>query len=77
MMLASELQDLVVTKLVRQAGGTARRWRLAVGSVRVYDCATHPGVNWSIEPHGTSHEISTIENLLDEVRLTHPLIDRD
>src|SRR3546814_19389837 len=47
-MTASELQDLLVATLVRKAGGTRRRWRIAVGPVRLHDLATHPHCNWSI-----------------------------
>jgi hypothetical protein len=73
---ASELQDLIVATLVRQQGGTARRWRLAVGPVRVYDPATHPDINWSVEPHGTGRDNAAIERLLDDVRLTHSIVTK-
>lgn len=76
-MRASQLQDLIVATLVRKQGGSARRWRLAVGPIRVRDRATHPDINWSIEPHGTARENAVIEQLLDQLRLSHSLIDQD
>jgi hypothetical protein len=73
-MTASELQDLLVTTLLRKAGGSKRRWRLALGPVRVYDRATHPHCNWSVTPSGSAGEIAAIETLLDEVRSRHPIV---
>ena len=77
MVRVSELQDLVVATLVRHQGGTARRWRLAVGPVRVHDRATHPDINWSIEGHGTARENAVVEHRLDELRLTLSLVEPD
>ena len=76
-MRASELQDLIIATLVRQQGGSARRWRLAVGPVRVHDRDTHAHINWTIEPHGTARENGIVERLLDDVRLTHSLVEQD
>lgn len=76
-MQASELQDLIVQTLVRQQGGSARRWRLAVGPVRVYGADTHPDVNWQIEPGGTGRENAIIERLLDDLRLSHSVVQAD
>jgi len=73
-MTASELQDLLITTLVRKAGGTRRQWRIAIGPVRLLDAATHPHCNWSVAPSGSNAEISAIERLLDDVRLTHPIV---
>lgn len=76
-MTASELQDIIVAALVRSAGGTQRRWRIALGPIRVHDIATHPHCNWSVTPSGGRRENGEIENLLDRLRLAHPLIARD
>lgn len=73
-MTASELQDLLVATLVRKQGGTRRRWRMAIGPIRLRDAATHPHCNWSVEPSGTEQDIAEIERLLDDVRLAHPLV---
>src|SRR3546814_3015875 len=73
-MTASELQDLLVATLVRKAGGTRRRWRIAVGPVRLHDLATHPHCNWSIAPSGGVREVAEIEQLLDSLRLAHPIV---
>ena len=77
LMTASELQDLLVGALVRHAGGTRRRWRTAVGPVRLHDVATHPHCNWSIDPSGGAREVGEIERLLDRIRLEHPLVAAD
>jgi hypothetical protein len=73
-MKASELQDLLLSTLVRTAGGTRRQWRIALGPVRVLDRATHPHCNWSVSPSGSVAEIAVIERLLDDVRLSHPFV---
>jgi hypothetical protein len=73
MKTASQIQDLIVIRLMRRHGGTARRWRLAVGPVRVYDPATHGPGNWSVAPTGTTTENAAIERLLDTLRLEVPL----
>ena len=73
-MTASQLQDLLVSTLTRQHGGTRRRWRIAVGEVRLYGLDTHSHCNWSVSPSGSSGEMSRIENLLDELRGRHPIL---
>lgn len=73
-MTASDLQDLLLSSLVRHAGGNRRRWRIVVGPVRLYDVTTHPHCNWSIDPSGGSREVDEVERLLDKVRLSHPII---
>jgi hypothetical protein len=76
-MTPAELTDLLVARLVRGQGGTSQRWRRLLGSVRLYDVATHPHCNWSINPTGTIPEIAYIERLLDEVRISHPIVQDD
>ena len=76
-MTAGELGDMLVATLVRSVGGNARRWRIALGPVRVLDRATHPHCNWSVSPTGAAHEIAAVEALLDTVRLSHPLVTAD
>ena len=73
-MNASELQALLVSTLVRKAGGTQRQWRVAIGPVRILDKATHPHCNWSVTPSGPSRDVAAIERLLDDIRLSHPII---
>ena len=73
-MTASELQDLLITTLVRKSGGSRRQWRIAIGPVRVLDAATHPHCNWSVTPSGSHSEIAAVERLLDDVRLSHPIV---
>jgi hypothetical protein len=71
---ASELQDLLVRTLVRSFGGSPRHWRAVIGPVRLYDIRTHAHCNWSVAPSGGSREIGRVENLLDTVRLEHPIV---
>jgi hypothetical protein len=73
-MRESRLQNLIVTTLVRENGGNARTWRMALGPIKLYDVATHPHCNWSATPHGTVQENAAIEGVLDYVRGTHPVI---
>jgi hypothetical protein len=73
-MTASELQDLLVSTLARQSGGTQRRWRLLLGPVRLYDTASHPHCNWSFDPSGDPRDVGEVERLLDRVRLAHPIV---
>lgn len=75
-MRTSELQEMIVSTLVRKRGGTRRRWRIALGPIRVYDRATHPHCNWSVSPSGNASDIEAIEALLDEVRLDHPIVTK-
>lgn len=74
-MLASQLQDLIVATLMRQSSGTQRRWRAVLGPVRQHSRATHAHCNWSFAPSGTERELAIVERLLDDIRVTHPLID--
>ena len=73
-MTASEIRDLLATTLVRRSGGTRRDWRLVVGPVRVHDAATHAHCNWSVEPSGSAREVDEVERLLDQMRLSHPIV---
>ncbi len=73
-MRPSELQDLIVAALAREHGGTQRRWRIALGPLRVHDAATHPHCNWSAAPQGSARENDQIERLLDTIRLAHPIV---
>jgi hypothetical protein len=74
MITASQLQDLMVAALIRQAGGTQRRWRMAIGSVKLLDPERYAHCNWSITPAGTPRENAAIERLLDTLRLDHPIV---
>ena len=74
-MTGGELQDLLVTALVRQAGGSKRDWRAALGRVRTYSTETHPHCNWSVAPSGSPGENAIIERLLDDFRGRYPLVE--
>jgi hypothetical protein len=73
-MLASQLQDLIVSTLVRQAGGTQRRWRIALGPIELRDPRSYAHCNWEVAPSGTPRENAAIERLLDTIRLEHPQV---
>ena len=70
----SQLQDLIVSTLVRQGGGTQRRWRIALGPVRLRDPIDYAHCNWDVTPSGTPRENAAIERLLDTIRLDHPTV---
>lgn len=74
-MTASQIQDLILRALVREQGGNLRRWRIALGPVRVLDMARHPHCNWAVTPMGSSPENHAIETLLDRIRAEHPIVE--
>lgn len=73
-MTAADLRDLFLARLVREAGGTRRRWRIALGEIRVYSPETHPHCNWAVAPSGTLREIDEIERIGDDLRQRHARI---
>lgn len=73
-MTSGELHDLFLSTLVRQAGGTRRRWRLVLGNVKVYSVASHPHCNWSVIPSGSVGEVDTVERIADDLRLRYPIV---
>jgi hypothetical protein len=73
-MTAGELQDLLVTALVRKAGGSKRDWRAALGKVRVASSVSHPHCNWTVAPSRSNGENAIIERLLDDMRGRYPLV---
>ena len=75
-MLASDLRDLFVSTLAREAGGDRRRWRIAVGEIRLYSLATHPHCNWAVSPSGSIGEMAAVERLADLLRARHPIVTR-
>jgi hypothetical protein len=60
--------------LVRNAGGSQRQWRLAIGPVTQHDVTTHSHCNSSVAPSGSARENELIETLLDSLRLRHPMV---
>ena len=76
-MLASQLQDLIVSTLVKQVGGTQRRWRIALGPIKLRDPLSYVHCNWEVAPSGTPRENAAIERLLDTIRLEHPTASPD
>jgi len=76
-MTQSQLSDLLIAKLVREHGGTRHRWRRLAGPVRLYSLRTHGHCNWAITPTGSVSEIAAIEQLLDDLRMDHPILDAD
>jgi hypothetical protein len=73
-MTAADLIDRIVAQLVRRHGGTVRRWKTVLGKVRVYDAETHPHCNWSLTPSGAAGDVAAVEKLLDELRITYPIV---
>ena len=73
-MTAEKLTDLLVARLVRDHGKSKHHWRKVVGKLRLYSPATHPHCNWNATPTGSFQDIALIENLLDDLRMVHPLL---
>ncbi|HAF41689.1 MAG TPA: hypothetical protein DCG90_07985 [Sphingobium sp.] len=73
-MTADQMTDLLVARLLRDHGGQKHKWRRLLGPVRLYDRATHPHCNWTLDPIGSAVEVETIERLSDELRLAHPIL---
>ncbi|SNS33939.1 hypothetical protein SAMN06295912_104203 [Sphingomonas laterariae] len=73
-MTAGELQDRFIATLAREAGGGHRRWRIAVGPVRLYSIDTHPHCNWAVTPSGSAGEIERVERVADVLRQRHPIV---
>jgi hypothetical protein len=76
-MTAYDLEQLLITRLVRESGGTSQTWRRALGKVTVRDADTHPHCNWDVRTSGTDAQNAKIERLLDDVRLEHPILEAD
>lgn len=73
-MTASELEHLLIARLVRTRGGTSQTWQRALGRIIVRDQATHPHCNWDLRPGGTDAQRAAIEALLDDARLEHSIV---
>ncbi|HWJ71507.1 MAG TPA: hypothetical protein VNS79_15795 [Sphingobium sp.] len=76
-MTQSQLSDILVARLARDHGGTRHRWRRLVGPVRLYSLKTHAHCNWAMNPTGSLSEIATIEQLLDDLRMSYPILTAD
>lgn len=76
-MTASDLQLLLIARLIRERGGTSQTWRRALGKVIVRDITTHAHCNWEVRPSGTDAQRAAIEGLLDDVRLEHSIVTAD
>ena len=73
-MTASDLEELLIARLVRERGGTSQTWQRAIGKVIVRDTGTHAHCNWDVRLSGTDAQRAAIERLLDDVRLEHPIL---
>lgn len=73
-MTASDLEQLLIARLIREKGGTSQTWQRALGKVIVYDTVTHAHCNWDARLSGTDAQRVAVEQLLDEVRLEHSIV---
>ncbi len=73
-MTADDLIDRFLARLLREQGGTRRRWRTVLGPVRVYSAATHSHCNWSISPTGSAADIAAAEAVSDTLRNEYPIV---
>ena len=76
-MTQSQLIDSLVARLARDHGKSKTYWRRLLGPVQFYSIETHAHCNWAIHATGTHPEIKQIERLLDDVRLSHPIVRAD
>lgn len=74
-MNAADLTDQFLAILLREEGGTRRRWRNVIGPVKRYSAETHPHCNWSITPGGEADENAAVERIADRLREKHPILD--
>ena len=75
-MTADKLIDLLVARLLRDHGKSKHHWRKVIGTIRLYSIATHPHCNWNAAPTGNFADVALIENILDDLRMAHPLLTR-
>ena len=73
-MTASDLEHLLVARLIREHGGTSQSWRRALGKLVVRDIRTHTHCNWDVRLSGTDAQRAAIERLLDDVRLEYSIV---
>jgi len=73
-MTASDLEQLLIARLIRERGGNSQTWQRALGKVIVRDISTHTHCNWEVRPNGTDAQCAAIERLLDDVRLEHSIV---
>lgn len=73
-MTSYDLEQLLISRLVREKGGTSQNWRRALGKVIVRNADAHAHCNWDVRTSGTSSQNATIERLLDDMRLEHPIV---
>ncbi|WP_040715325.1 hypothetical protein [Caenibius tardaugens] len=73
-MTATDLEQMLIARLVRERGGTSQIWQRALGRVIVRDTATHAHCNWDVSLSGTDVQCAAIERLLDDVRLEHSIV---
>jgi hypothetical protein len=73
-MTSEGMIDLLVARLLRDHGKSKHHWRKAIGPIRLYSRATHPHCNWAAAPTGSIRDVALIEDLLDDLRFTHPIL---
>lgn len=73
-MTASDLEQLLIARLIRERGGTSQTWQRALGKVIVRDQEAYAHCNWDFRLTGTDAQRAAIERLLDDVRLEHSIV---
>ncbi len=73
-MTASDLEQLLIARLIREKGGTSQTWQRALGKVIVRDPETYAHCNWDVRLSGSDAQRAAIERLLDDVRLEHSIV---
>lgn len=76
-MTASDLEHLLITRLIRERGGKAQTCQRSLGKIIVHDTKTHAHCNWDVRLDGTDAQRAAIERLLDDVRLEYSIVAAD
>jgi hypothetical protein len=74
-MTAADLRDILARDLTKANGGSAARWRRAIGEVKVYPRSTHAHCNWELRPIGSATIVDHVERAADAIRAARPFVD--
>jgi hypothetical protein len=76
-MTGPELRDALIREIVKAHGGSASRWRQAVGQIKVYARETHAHCNWEVRPSGSLRDVQVVERAADGLRAALPYVEED
>lgn len=73
-MTSADLTERFVKALLRDVGGSQRRWLAVMDKMKVYGEDTHTHCNWAIDPMGDADENAAVERIADHLRGEHPIV---